>query len=61
MDEFDGSSEQSRVILVLSGLTLSVAMVTICDNFMRLAIIFAFWLQKLAIIFYFQHCLNAVT
>jgi hypothetical protein len=35
----------------VAGLTLSVAKVAICDYFIRLAIIFAFWLQNLAIIF----------
>jgi hypothetical protein len=39
---------------------LSVAIVAICDYFIRLAIIFAFWLQNLAIIFHFQQCLHKV-
>jgi hypothetical protein len=43
-----------------TGLTLSVAIVAICDYFLTLAIIFAFWLQNLAIIFYFQQCLYKV-
>jgi hypothetical protein len=46
--------------MITAGLTLSVAMVAICDYFIRLAIIFAFWLQILAIILYFQQWLYKV-